>query len=145
MSPSPYVPRLENPVLIASRVAVLVLLLSGCSPSSSDGPEVPAEDAFADGTCRSAAPDVRAVGELIPELGDDGRVDGEVRTALREAHDRLRALADGAGPELQPVLAGLNEKIGVVRIRADGNTYEAQFGERLTQAYEQVLDACGAR
>ena len=83
--------------------------------------------------------------ESLPDLGDGGAVDGDVRAGLREAHDRLRALADGAEPALQPVLAELNEKIGIVRIRADGNTYEAQFGEQLTASYERVLEACTTR
>ena len=123
-------------VLSALALAGLV----GCSSS-----DVPDESAFAEGTCRTAAADVRAVGQSLPELGDGGAVDGDVRAGLREAHDRLRALADGAEPALQPVLAELNEKIGIVRIRADGNTYEPQFGERLTAAYERVLEACTTR
>lgn len=114
--------------------------LVGCSSS-----DVPDESAFAEGTCRTAAADVRAVGQSLPELGDGGAVDGEVRAGLREAHDRLRALADGAEPALQPVLAELNEKIGIVRIRADGNTYEPQLGELLTASYERVLEACTTR
>ena len=121
--------------------ALALLGLVGCS----SGPDVPDESAFAEGTCRTAAADVRAVGQSLPELGDDGAVDGDVRAGLREAHDRLRALADGAEPALQPVLAELNEKIGIVRIRADGNTYEPALGELLTTSYERVLDACDAR
>lgn len=113
--------------------------LTGCSSS---GPDVPDESAFAAGTCRTAAADVRAVGQSLPELGDGGSVDGEVRAGLREAHDRLRALADGAEPALQPVLAELNEKIGIVRIRADGNTYEPELGDLLTTSYERIVEAC---
>lgn len=123
-------------VLSALALAGLV----GCSSS-----DVPDESAFAEGTCRTAAADVRAVGQSLPELGDGGAVDGEVRAGLREAHDRLRALADGAEPALQPVLAELNEKIGIVRIRADGNTYEPQLGELLAASYERVLEACTTR
>lgn len=121
------------------------LALAGLVGCSSGGPDVPDESAFAEGTCRTAAADVRAVGQSLPDLGDGGAVDGDVRAGLREAHDRLRALADGAEPALQPVLAELNEKIGIVRIRADGNTYETQFGEQLTAAYERVLEACTTR
>ena len=125
--------------------ALTALALAGLVGCSSGGPDVPDESAFAEGTCRTAAADVRAVGQSLPDLGDGGAVDGDVRAGLREAHDRLRALADGAEPALQPVLAELNEKIGIVRIRADGNTYEPQFGERLTEAYERVLETCTTR
>ena len=118
---------------------LLVLVLAGCTSS-----DVPAEEDFASGTCRTAAPDVRAVGETLPRLGDGGKVEQEVRDELRESQDRLVALADGAEPELQDELKGLVEAIGLVRIRADGNTYESAQGEALTRAYEKVLDACVA-
>ena len=121
---------------------LLSLALAGCSSSS--GPDLPDESAFAEGTCRTAAADVRAVGQALPELGDGGSVESEVRDDLRSAHERLRALTDGAEPALQPVLADLNEKIGIVRIRADGNSYEPELGELLTRAYENVVDRCTA-
>lgn len=119
---------------------LVALLLAGCTAGT--GPDVPSEDAFASGTCRTAAPDVRAVGEAIPRLGDGGKVDGAVKDDLREAQDRLAALADGAEPAVGPDLQALVEAIGLVRIRADGNTYGTAQGEALTRAYEQVLDAC---
>ena len=121
------------------RAALLGLLLTACSSS---GPDLPSDEDFATGTCRTAAPDVRAVAEAVPELGEGGEVDDGVLDALRDAQDRLAALADGAEPAVAPALKDLVEKIGIVRIRGDGNTYEPEFGEALTRSYEQVLDAC---
>ncbi len=126
--------RRTAPVLLA------LLLLTGCTSSS----DVPAEDDFAAGTCRTAAPDVRAVGEALPRLGDGGKVDDDVKADLRESQDRLVALADGAEPDVKDELQALVEAIGIVRIRADGNTYEQAQGDALDRAYEQVLDACVA-
>lgn len=123
-------------------VALSTVLLASCSSSSSDGPEVPPESAFAEGTCRTAAQDLRAVGEAIPDLGEEGSVDAEVKESLRESQARLRAVADGAEEELKPAFEDLIQKIGIVRIRADGNTYEPQFGESLTRSYEQLVSAC---
>lgn len=119
-------------------VLLLAVLLAGCTS------DVPAEEDFAEGTCRTAAPDVRAVGELIPRLGDGPKVAADVKAELTEAQDRLVAIADGAEPELQPALRALVEAIGIVRIRADGNTYESAQGEALTRGYERVLDVCVA-
>lgn len=118
---------------------LLALVLAGCTS------DVPAEDAFAAGTCRVAAPDIRAVGAALPRLGDGGKVDRDVKDDLREAQDRLVALADGAEPALRPDLQSLVEAIGIVRIRADGSTYQSAQGDALSRAYERVLDACGAR
>lgn len=131
------------PVLRAALVAGL-LAVAACSSGSPsvDGPEVPPESAFAEGTCRVAAPDVRAVGEALPRLGDGGSVDAEVKDSLREAQERLRALTEGMEPALQPAFADLSQKIGLVRIRADGNTYEPELGEALTASYEGVVEAC---
>jgi hypothetical protein len=121
-------------------------LIAGLAGCSSSGAELPDESDFAAGTCRTAAPDIRAIGQSLPELGGDATVDREVRAELREAHDRLRALGDGLvpadEPELRPALAELNEKIAIVRIRADGNSYEPALGKLLTRSYEAVLDVC---
>ena len=126
------------------KIALPVLLALGLTACSSSGPDVPDAGKFAEGTCRTAAPDVRAVGEALAELGDDGKVAADVKDALREAQTRLDAVASGAEPALQPALVDLVQKIGVVRLRADGNTYETELGESLTRSYEQVLEACGA-
>ncbi len=48
----------------------------------------------------------------------------------------------GAEPDLGERLPTLVERIGGVRIRAVGNTYEAGLGEDLQQAYDDVLAAC---
>lgn len=131
-----------RPVRHLVLVALSAALLAGCSSSTPDGPEVPPESAFAEGACRTAAPDVRAVGQAIPQLGEGGSVDAEVKESLRESQGRLRGVADGAQDELKPLFDDLLQKIGIVRIRADGNTYEAQFGESLTGSYEELVAAC---
>jgi hypothetical protein len=130
----------------AALCALLVLALAGCTAGSRSetpaGPQVPPESSFAEGTCRIAAPDVRAVGQALPRLGDQKVVDAEVQAELLEAQQRVRALAEGAEPAVKPALDDLVVKIGLVRIRAAGNSYETALGESLTRSYEQVLDVC---
>ena len=130
------------PSLPAALLA-LPLLLAACS-GSSEGPELPAESAFAEGTCRQAAPDVIAVGRALPRLGEGGAVDKAVKDDLRESQDRLFALSEGAEPQYAPALSALVERIGGVRIRADGNTYEPVLGEGLQKAYDEVVEVCTA-
>ena len=133
-------------VLRAVAVSCLLTLTVGaCTPSEPEqppGPSVPAESAFAEGTCRVAAPDVRAIGAAVPRLGKEGKVDQQVQDELRDAQQRLAALAEGAEPELKPALDDLVLKIGLLRIRAAGNTYESSLGEGLTTSYDAVLDVC---
>lgn len=117
------------------------LLLVGCTSSSDAGPELPAESAFAEGTCRTAAPDVRAVGGTLSRLDGD-EVPAEVRDELREAQDRLFALAEAAEPTYKPALDVLVVKIGAVRIRADGNSYDEALGDELRTAYDEVVEVC---
>ena len=126
-------PSVLLPVLLA-----LPLLLAGCS----DEPELPSESAFAEGTCRVAAPDVLEVGRALPRLGDGGEVDRAVKDALRDAQDRLFAVTEGAEPQYRPSMSGLVEAVGAVRIRADGNTYESSLGDELRARYDDVLEAC---
>lgn len=120
---------------------LLAALLAGCT---SGGPDLPQESDFAEGTCRTAAPDVRAVGALLPRLGDGGTVPDDVKRDLRETQARLVALAEGAEPALSPDLTSLVQAIGAVRIRADGGTFDAEVGDILERAYARVLEACGA-
>ncbi len=129
--------------LVAALVC-LPLLVTACS-SAPDGPpepELPAEADFAAGTCRDAAPDLIELGRTIPRLGDDSTVPDEVQEALAGVQDRLSLFTQAAEPELAELLPVLVERIGGVRIRAVGNTYEPVLGDDLQEAYDDVLAAC---
>lgn len=142
-------PRPAPFLLVVAGMSAL-LLVAGCSGSTTPaGPPLPDTSAFAAGTCRTAAPDVLAVGRAIPRLasgaqGKPGAVAGEVRDSLRDAQDRIAALAGAAEPAYKPALEKLVVQIGLVRIRADGNEYTSELGQTLTRDYDAVLRACGA-
>lgn len=128
-------------------VAVLLcvpLLLAGCtsSPDGPSEPELPAEADFAAGSCREAAPDLLELGRMLPRLGEDSSVPVEDQQVLADVQDRLSAFAEVPDPELEGVLPTLVERIGGVRIRAVGNTYEPRLGEDLQAAYDEVLEVC---
>ena len=132
------------------RMAVLVvcvpLLLAGCSsePDRPAEPELPAESDFAQGTCQAAAPDLLELGRTLPRLGDDATVPEDVQQVLADVQDRLSLFAEAAEPELTEVLPVLVERIGGVRIRAVGNSYEPSLGEDLQAAYDDLLAVCTA-
>ena len=129
---------------LALALASVPLLLVGCS-SSADGPaepELPSEGEFAAGTCREAAPDLLELGRTLPRLGDDARVPKEVQQSLADVQERLASFAQATEPELADELPVLVERIGGVRIRAVGNTYESSLGEDLQAAYDDVLAVC---
>ena len=128
----------------AAALLCVPLLLAGCSssPDSPPQPELPAESEFAQGTCREAAPDLLELGRTIPRLGDDGEVPAGVQSTLADVQDRLAFFGEAAEPELAGVLPTLVERIGGVRIRAVGNTYEPSLGEDLQEAYDEVLATC---
>ncbi len=131
---------------LAAALVCVPLLLAGCSssPDSPPEPELPAEADFAQGTCRDAAPDLLELGRALPRLGDDGTVPAEVQQVLADVQDRLAFIAEAAEPELAGLLPTLIERIGGVRIRAVGNTYEPSLGEDLEAAYDEVLAVCTA-
>ena len=129
---------------LAAVLVCVPLLLAGCSssPESPPEPELPAEADFAEGTCREAAPDLLELGRTIPRLGDDGTVPADVQATLADVQDRLVFFGEAAEPELAEVLPTLVERLGGVRIRAVGNTYEPSLGEDLQEAYDEVLATC---
>lgn len=132
---------------LAAALVCVPLLLTGCS-SSDDGPaepELPAESAFAEGTCREAAPDLLELGRALPRLGEDSTVPADVQQVLTDVQERLALFAEAAEPELAGVLPTLVERIGGVRIRAVGNTYETSLGDDLRASYDEVLGVCTDR
>lgn len=123
---------------------LLVLVLTACS-SSDEGPaepDLPAESAFSSGTCRLAAPDLLELGRTLPRLGDGASLPREVQQTLEQTQDRLFALGEGAEPEHAEAFATLVERIGAVRIRAVGNTYEPSLGDELQTSFDEVLSRC---
>ena len=129
---------------LAAVLLCVPLLLAGCtsSPDSPPEPELPAEADFAAGTCREAAPDLLALGRALPRLGEDSSVPAEQQQVLADVQDRLSSFAELSDPTLAELLPTLVERIGGVRIRAVGNTYEQGLGEDLQAAYDDVLAAC---
>ena len=66
----------------------------------------------------------------------------EEQQVLADVQDRLSSFAAVPEPPLDALLPTLVERIGGVRIRAIGNTYEQGLGEDLQAAYDDVLEAC---
>ena len=125
---------------LLAAIALLPLTLAACGHDAAQ----PKVSAFADGTCRVAAPDVLAIGKVGEGIRGTTKVDAAARAALRESQTRLKALAEAAEPAYKPSLDALVVSTGFVRIRADGNTYDTAVGEQLMKDYSGVLRACGA-
>ena len=127
-------------------VVLLGLTLAACGGGSggSGNLKQPAVSAFADGTCRVAAPDVLTLGKTGAKLGSGNTISADAKTSLKQAQDGLRTVADGAEPAYKPALEALVVSTGFVRIRADGNTYQPSLGKQLMKDYNAVLKACGA-
>lgn len=114
-------------------VAVSVALLTGCGGSSSEvsgDVSLPAEDTFAEGPCRNTAPDILAIGRTLPRLGGKGSLDQGVKDTLRDAQAVLAAVAANAPAQVKPALSDLADKAGLVRTRADANTYDKAQGQQ---------------
>ena len=65
-----------------------------------------------------------------------------MQQSIADVQDRLALFAETAEPPLAEVLPTLVERIGGVRIRAVGNSYEPSLGDDLQAAYDDVLEAC---
>jgi len=121
-------------------LAVCALALTAaCSGTSNDAPP---PSAFSAGTCRAAAGDVLALGRASSELGKHRTVPAAVRAQLRDAQTDLDQLAVAAEPSYKSAFDALVQSTGIVRIRADGNEYDAALGRQLRHDYEAVLAVC---
>jgi hypothetical protein len=122
--------------------ALCVLALTAACTGSS-GRAAPAPDAFAEGTCRAAAPSVLALGDAAGRLPDDGSVvAADLKAALRTAQVDLDSIAVAAEPSYKPSLDALVQSTGAVRIRADGNVYDGSLATQLRKDYAAVLAMC---
>ena len=129
----------------ASLAVVLsgVLLAAGCSEAR-EAPAGPAVEDFAAGSCRQAAPDVLELSRLVEALGKGPRVPDDVKAALRAAQGRVAATAaQSSGPE-RADLDAFVQKVGLLRLRADGNTYEPFLADDVRAARDRVIDSCTA-
>jgi len=126
-------------------LAVCALALTACSGDSDKGPTTPkqpAVSAFAEGTCRSIAPDVLSIGKDARSLGDGGEVDKDVLASLEEAQTRLRAIVEGAEPAYKPAIDKLVVAVGLVRFQAKAGRYQPQTGDNLVTSYDGLVDVC---
>lgn len=119
-------------------------LLVACTDSPEQSPpvELPPTTAFAEGTCRSAAPALRELAQLLPDLGEDGTLDADQQETLRDTQDELFALTGAVEPERDRALTDVVERIGGVRIRAAGNSYEPLLGEQLQESVDAMVADC---
>ena len=135
-----------RPLALVALGSLSAALLAGCTGSSS-GPTPPtfaqpSAAAFTDGPCRTLADPVLSVGRDARRLGDGPTPPADVRASLKDAQDLLAASQESLQPPLAKPFGDLVVTIGLVRLRADGNTYEPSLGADLSKAYDAVVAAC---
>ena len=124
-------------------LALSALALATACSSGSSGPKQPAASAFADGTCRTAAPDVLTIGRQARKLGKDAPA--SALGPMTTAQDRLDTITSGAEPTYEPALRKLVTSVGLVRLRAHTGSYEPSLGKDVLSAYDGVLAVCVPR
>ena len=127
----------------ASAALLCAAFLSACSGSSGDsGPKQPATSAFAEGTCRTAAPDILEIGRNAYRLGKGPEIAKPVVESLTSAQDRLSTISDAAEPAYRPALTQLVVAVGLIRLQAHVGSYHQQQGDHLVSSYNAVVTAC---
>lgn len=137
------------------RLALLLLgpllsaVLSGCTSDEpdadvpSDAFEQPSPASFRPGFCSDAAEAVLAAGQDLHVLGPGPTVPPEPLEDLKQAQAALAALLPSSDPAAAAVKA-LVVSAGLVRLRADGNTYDPSLGDAALADYRAVVAACTA-
>jgi hypothetical protein len=123
------------------RLALLPLVLLAACSSGLDQPD--AQD-FTDGTCRAVAPGVLELGKTLDALKGKGdkAPSKEQRTALKTAQDQVRAVPAATDTALAATVQQLVTDVGIVRLRADTNTYEKALATTAFASYQKLLAAC---
>lgn len=116
------------------------LAVASCSSGSTFAQ--PEAKAFHDGTCRTVASQVLSVGRDARKLGTSASPPDDVRDRLKAAQAALIAVQSTADAAVVAPLDKLVVSIGLVRIRADGNSYAPELGTALSAAYDAVVTAC---
>lgn len=127
-----------------SRVVALLLglcLVASCS-GSHDSFAQPKPSAFKGGPCRAVADQVLSVGRDARKLGKGTTPPAKVRADLKSAQEAVVAVQAGLDPVLAVPFSGLVVAVGLVRLRADSNTYDPSLASSLSTAYDAVVSAC---
>jgi len=123
---------------------VLALALSAaCSSSSTatDRPQPKVAD-FSSGSCRSVAEPVLRLGRELDTLSSIDMPPPDLLEKLKTAQAALRALQPSVEPSLAPTVEKLVGSVGLVRLRADSNSYERQLAVTALEDYDAVIAAC---
>ncbi len=130
-----------NPLVVTLLLAPTVLAaVSGCSSSSSSFAQ-PKESSFNPGSCRQLAPAVLRLGRDIHDLGTKTPSAAQ-RTTLKNDQQKVRDQQTGLSAAVAPAVQNLVSAVGLLRIRADTNSYDGSLaGLALTQ-YTSLVALC---
>lgn len=129
--------RLFVTLLLAS---TLLAAVSGCTTSSNSFAQ-PKESTFNPGSCRQLAPAVLRLGRDIHDLGTK-TPSASQRTTLKDNQQKVRDLQPGLSAGVSPAVQDLVGAVGLMRIRADTNSYDGTLaGLALTQ-YHALVALC---
>jgi hypothetical protein len=115
-----------------------LLLLSGCS---SDGFAQPKASAFAAGSCRDMAAPVLALGKTLHGLGEAPPTTRQ-RDDLKAYQGLLRKVTPDSA--LATAYDDLVQNVGLVRLRADSNSYDRSVAQAAFTSYDVLVRACTA-
>ncbi len=130
------------------RLLCALLVAGGCAactspatpqPTSTPTPRI---QQFAAGTCRSAAGNILALGDIARRLTGQATVPVADQTALRTYQKSLIRILPTANPATRQPLQDLITAIGFVRIRVDSNNYQPALMNDMAQAQASVQSAC---
>ena len=130
--------RLFVTLLLAPTVFAAV---SGCSSSSSSSFSQPKESTFSPGSCRQLAPAVLRLGRDIQDLGTKTPSASE-QTTLKNDQQKVRDLQPGLSAGVAPAVQDLVGAVGLMRIRADTNSYDGTLAGLALKQYRALVALC---
>lgn len=114
--------------------------VSGCTSSSSSFSQ-PKESAFNAGSCRQLAPAVLQLGRDVNDLGTKTPSVSQ-RTTLKDDQQKVRDLQTGLSAGVAPAVQNLVYAVGLLRIRADTNSYDGTLAGLALEQYKALVALC---
>ena len=123
--------------LLAPVLLVTVAACSGGGPSFSQ----PKPAAFSPGSCRELASPVLQLGKELHSLGGSNPTAAQ-RTALKTAQSAVRRQQPTLPTSLAPPVQDMVTAVGVLRLRADTNSYDPALAGSALTAYQALVTVC---
>lgn len=126
------------------RHALALCGIVAAAACSGGGFDQPSASDFRGSSCHSVAPATLALGRDLHDIRA-ATPSARQRAALAKHQSALRAQQPRLDPGLSPAVQGLVTSVGILRLRADTDSYAPSLAVEAMRTYQQLVTTCTSR